>query len=185
MKKISISSVLILAATPVFAVGIFVGKVAADNDDHDHFNFRPGTLVLSRSVYIGTASSITVCETLPPNCVAGNVQVPLLVGGTASVAVSCGSATFDGTFPTVFNNDASDGSFGITSPIFLDELTTDGEPTIGEISRRVSSAKRRLGSIWSTRPEQSFSSQARRRQCRQRQQDRDLRDCPGRLHDGG
>ena len=29
-------------------------------------------------------------------------------------------------FPTVFNNAATDGHFGITSPIFLDDLTTDG-----------------------------------------------------------
>jgi hypothetical protein len=105
MKKTNVSSVLILAATSVLAVGIFVGKVTADSEDHDHFNFKPGTLVLSRSVYTGAASSITVGETLPPNCVASNVQVPLLAGGTASVAVSCGSATFDGTFPAVFNND--------------------------------------------------------------------------------
>jgi hypothetical protein len=106
---------------------MFVGKVAANNDDHDHFNFRPGTLVLSRSVYAGNASSVTVGQTLPPGCVAGNVQVPLLAGGTASVAVACGTATADGSYPTVFNNDTADGSFGITSSIFLDNLTTDGE----------------------------------------------------------
>ena len=35
-------------------------------------------------------------------------------------------ASADGTFPGVFNNAATDGHFGITSPIFLDELTTDG-----------------------------------------------------------
>jgi hypothetical protein len=40
--------------------------------------------------------------------------------------VTCGTASVDGTFPTVFNNDATDGSFGITSPIFLDAITTDG-----------------------------------------------------------
>lgn len=32
----------------------------------------------------------------------------------------------DGTDPTVFNNDGADGSFGITSQIFLDNITTDG-----------------------------------------------------------
>jgi hypothetical protein len=31
-----------------------------------------------------------------------------------------------GTYPSVFNNDGPDGSFGITSPIFLDDITTDG-----------------------------------------------------------
>jgi hypothetical protein len=125
MKKILISSALIVAGTALLMGGTFVRKVAADNDDH--FKFRPDTLVLTRSVYTATASSITVGETLPPNCVAGNVQVPLLAGGTVSVAVTCGTATFDGTFPAVFNNDASDGNFGITSPIILDNLTTDGQ----------------------------------------------------------
>jgi hypothetical protein len=52
--------------------------------------------------------------------------LPTLSGGTTSVTVACGSATYDGTFPAVFNNDASDGNFGITSPIFLDYLSTDG-----------------------------------------------------------
>jgi hypothetical protein len=53
--------------------------------------------------------------------------VPLLAGGTASVKVKCATAVADGTYPTVFNNDVPDGSFGITSPIFLDNLKTNGE----------------------------------------------------------
>ena len=32
-------------------------------------------------------------------------------------------ATDDGTYPTVFNNNLVDGSFGITSKIVLDKLT--------------------------------------------------------------
>jgi hypothetical protein len=44
------------------------------------------------------------------------------------VAVTCGAAIADGTYPTVFNNNGKvDGSFGVTSPIFLDQLTTHGE----------------------------------------------------------
>ena len=45
---------------------------------------------------------------------------------TPPIAVPCSVASADGTFPGVFNNAATDGHFGITSPIFLDELTTDG-----------------------------------------------------------
>jgi hypothetical protein len=81
---------------------------------------------MARSVYIGEASTITVGETLPIGCVNGNVLVPQIAGGNATVAVSCGSATYDGTFPNVFFNDNSDGNFGITSPIFIDNLSTDG-----------------------------------------------------------
>jgi hypothetical protein len=120
---------LIIAAASALAAATFVGKVAADDDHHDQFGrfgFVPGTLVLSRSVYVGTASTVTVGQTLPPGCVAGNVAVPLIAGGNASVAVTCATAIADGTYPTVFNNNGADGSFGITSPIFLDNITTDG-----------------------------------------------------------
>jgi len=48
------------------------------------------------------------------------------------VAVPCGFASDNGEFPNdqdshnVWNNAGSDGSFGITSPIFLDNITEDG-----------------------------------------------------------
>jgi hypothetical protein len=73
--------------------------------------FLPGNLVVSRSVYVGTADLFTPGVTeLPPGCV-----------GSA-----CTPAVADGTYPGVFNNDASDGSFGVTSPIFLDQITPNG-----------------------------------------------------------
>jgi hypothetical protein len=129
VKKKLVPTALIISAAVALATGTFVHKVAAANDDQDgrgRFEFLPGTLVLSRSVYVGDASTVTVGETLPPGCVAGNVNVPLLAGGTTSVAVTCAPATANGTYPGVFNNDAADGSFGVTSPIFLDDITTDG-----------------------------------------------------------
>ncbi len=120
---------LFVAAASALALGTLVGAVSANNDD-DHsgrfFGFFPGTLVLSRSVYAGTPSTVTVGQTLPPGCVAGKVSVPLIAGGNASVSVSCATAIADGTYPTVFNNNGPDGSFGITSPIFLDNITPFG-----------------------------------------------------------
>jgi hypothetical protein len=88
------------------------------------------TLILSRSTYAGDASTVTVGQTLPPGCVAGTVKVPTLplsAGKTTNVTVACATATNDGTYPTVFNNDVADGSFGVTSPIYLDRITKDGE----------------------------------------------------------
>ena len=127
MKKILVSAAIAAALAAALAAGIFVTSVAAnDDDDFGHFGFFPGTLVLSRSVYVGKASTVTVGQTLPPGCVAGTVEVPLLAGGTVSVKVACGTATSDGSYPTVFNNDKSGGSFGVTSPIFLDSITPDG-----------------------------------------------------------
>jgi len=99
----------------------------ADEDHARHFEFKPDTLVLSRSVYVGTPDLLVPGVTLlPPGCVAGTVDVPLIAGGTTPVAVTCSTPTADGTFPNIFTNGAADAHFGITSPIFLDNLTTDG-----------------------------------------------------------
>jgi hypothetical protein len=75
---------------------------------------------------MGEAATVQVGQTLPPGCVAGTITLPLLGGGTTTVKVKCGKANTDGTYPAVFNNDTVDGSFGITSPIFLDQLKPDG-----------------------------------------------------------
>jgi hypothetical protein len=89
--------------------------------------FKPNSLVLSRSVYSGDASTVSVGQTLPPGCIAKTVTLPLLSGGTTNVKVKCATATADGTYPTVFDNNVPDGSFGVTSPIFLDNLSTEGK----------------------------------------------------------
>jgi hypothetical protein len=78
----------------------------------------PGNILVSRSVYAGAASTVTVGQQLPPIC---------------GSAASCpGKAISNGEFPNlndssnVWNNDNVDGSFGVTSPIFLDQLTPAG-----------------------------------------------------------
>ena len=75
--------------------------------------FLPGNLVVSRSVYVDTNSIIAGTTLLPPNCSPTNCPKPV----TAVV----GSA-----YPYVWNNDSVDGSFGVTSKIFLDQMTTSG-----------------------------------------------------------
>lgn len=73
------------------------------------FTFFPGNLVVSRSVYDNNPNNVTVGQTLPPNCTSG-----------------CVSAKNNGTYPQVWNNNLVDGSFGITSQIFLDQITPFG-----------------------------------------------------------
>jgi len=141
VNKRFMQGALIVAAASALAAATFVGKVAADDDHHDNFDrfeFAPGTLVLSRTVYVGTASTVTVGETLPRGCAGGAngstvVAVPTTTPNTTTnVTVPCGIASDNGEFPNlsdshnVWNNSGSDGSFGVTSPIFLDNLTTDG-----------------------------------------------------------
>ena len=80
--------------------------------------FTANNLVVSRSVYTGAASTVTAGQILPPVC------------GTQATCTT--AATDTGAFPSVgsnnnvWNNDAADGSFGVTAPIFLDQLTTSG-----------------------------------------------------------
>ena len=137
MKKPHTLALLAVAAAFVTA-GSVISKLSADDDQHsNHFKFQPDSLVLSRSVYVGTAATVTIGETLPRGCAGGAngssvVAVPLTAGGTTDVTVPCGIATDNGEFPNlsnshnVWNNANSDGSFGVSSPIFLDNLTTDG-----------------------------------------------------------
>jgi hypothetical protein len=103
-----------LAAATVAGLVAAVGPLsspAAHADTHPWF--LPGNLVVSRSVYVGQASLFTAGVTeLPPGC-------PTSAGG-------CTPAVADGTYPGVFNNDGPDASFGVTSPIFLDQITPDG-----------------------------------------------------------
>ena len=93
------ASVLTLAA--LAAIGIDANAQAV----------APGNLIVSRTVYAGTASTVTVGQTLP--------------GG--------GKAIADGSFPNVFKNETPDAAFGVTAPIFLDQLTTGGT-RIGSIA---------------------------------------------------
>jgi hypothetical protein len=69
---------------------------------------RPGNLLVSGSEYRG--ADITPGQTvLPPGCTTG-----------------CVTATADGRYPFVFNNALVDPSFGVSSPIFLYQLTQGG-----------------------------------------------------------
>jgi hypothetical protein len=103
----------------VIASFAFVGGLAAfawAAEDDDFNGFQPGNLVVSRSVYDNKASNITIGTILPPNCAA------TLAGCDAP-----SGAPDDGTYPTVWNNNQYDGSFGLTSKIVLDQLTPGGK----------------------------------------------------------
>jgi hypothetical protein len=101
----SIPSLEVLLA--VTSIAVFGANARADSSF-----FQPGNLVESRSVYDNNPANVQLGQVLPPNC----TTPP---GG-------CGNAIQDGTYPFVWNNDSVDGSFGITSKIFLDQITAAG-----------------------------------------------------------
>lgn len=92
----------------VVSLTALAGAVAASAQNGSAY-FWPGNLVVSRSVYDNNPKNITAGATLPPNCVSG-----------------CATAVNDGLYPYVWNNSLVDGSFGITSKIFLDQITPSG-----------------------------------------------------------
>ena len=92
------------------AAGIPAGAQQSDRDNGIHF--FPGNLIVSRSVYDNNANNVKVGALLPPNC--------------ANTVGPCAAATNNGTFPYVFNNALVDGSFGITSKLYLDQITPWG-----------------------------------------------------------
>lgn len=130
----------VLALTLLASTALASSFARADDDD---VHFRPGHLLLSRAVFANNAVAITPGVTqLPPNCVAPN----------------CVTANADGTYPTVFNNDLVDGSFGLTAKIVLDELRLDGDhvrslEVPNSASRGVSAGKDQMVTSFSSKSE--------------------------------
>lgn len=87
---------------------VSLGGIIAAAQSAQAFYFTPGDLVVSRSVYQGDAGTVTIGQTLPP-------------GSSGSI-----KAIANGTYPGVFANNSVDASFGVTAPIFLDQITVSG-----------------------------------------------------------
>ncbi|HWD25093.1 MAG TPA: hypothetical protein VG368_06485, partial [Acidimicrobiales bacterium] len=84
--------------------------------------FAPGDLLVTTGVWTTNADVTQGTTQLPPDCATANPAY-----------VTCGTAVAPGTFPLVFNNAASDGNFGVTQPIVLDEV----DPQNGQLVKAV------------------------------------------------
>ena len=105
------AAVVLITIAAVAATVVTAWPASADSlDRSDHAQARNGGLLLSRTVYTASPDSIT----------AGQTQLP------AGCTSSCVTAVADGSYPEVFNNESADPSFGVSSPIYLDQLTADG-----------------------------------------------------------
>jgi hypothetical protein len=144
-------------AALAFPINLCAQDFDFDHDDgfgfgygHPEFHgFVPGSIVLSGTVYVGRADTVVPGEVLPPGCLntgtvtspnAATVNVPLLpadqtkTATTTAVTVTCGYASDNGEAPNlhdthnVWNNANTDGNFGVSSPVVLWDLSTDGFP---------------------------------------------------------
>ncbi len=148
------------SAAIVASLSMTVGCIAAsaqsfghdkDSDhhrDHEFHGFVPDSIVLSGTVYVGSADTVTPGEVLPFGCLntgpvtnpnPATVNVPLLPADqtssttTTAVTVTCGYASDNGEAPNlkdnhnVWNNANTDPNFGVSSPVVLWNLSTDGD----------------------------------------------------------
>ena len=99
----------VAGSVSIFAIPAAAGAAPAFGRSQDQFT--PGNLLVTTGVWTTNADITAGTTQLPPNCATANPTY-----------VTCGTAVAPGTYPIVFNNDAADGSFGVTEPIVLDEL---------------------------------------------------------------
>jgi hypothetical protein len=138
----------VVGSVAIFAVPAAAGASPSFGWGHDAFT--PGNLLVTTGVWTTNADITAGTTQLPPNCATANPAY-----------VTCGTAVAPGTYPIVFNNDASDGSFGVTEPIVLDELnahsgrlvkavTVPDDPANGDYLTTSFSSKSELQVIQST-----------------------------------
>ena len=106
-----------IAALSMLAGGAAANAQFWNNDGRNNQVFFPGNLVVSRSVYDNNPNNVKVGTVLPPGC-----------SGTSAGCSAASGAPDNGTYPYVFNDVLYDPSFGITSRIFLDQITPFGWP---------------------------------------------------------
>src|SRR6202050_67790 len=114
LRRLLISTTAAISMSALLAAIPATAQDSKGNHYHQRF-FFPGNLVVSRSVYDNNPKNVQVGEILPPNC----AQTQGGCGGT-------GGAPYNGIYPFVWNDDLYDGSFGITSKIYLDQLIPFG-----------------------------------------------------------
>ena len=100
----------VLSAAGVLAAATTASASTARVADHrQSHDLIPGDLLVSESYYRNDPDIVAGQTVLPPGCTTG-----------------CATAIANGDYPFVFNNDTVDGSFGVTSRLFLREITPSG-----------------------------------------------------------
>ena len=104
-----LASGLAIAALTCGSLAVASSASASPRPGQDSF-LRPGNLLVSGSYYdVNPDALVPGVTVLPPGCTTG-----------------CVTATNNAAYPQVFNNVLVDPSFGITTPIMLDQITPSG-----------------------------------------------------------
>src|SRR6476659_4647759 len=93
----------------ILVVASLVIAAAAQARSRGRDEASPGTQLLVSGSRYREADLQPGVTVLPPGCTTG-----------------CATATADGAYPYVFNNDLADPSFGVAAPIFLERITPEG-----------------------------------------------------------
>jgi PEP-CTERM motif-containing protein len=105
--------------TAAGALAAVLAAAAAPPASAAPISFVPGDLAVTYSVYPGLANPYTGST--------GGYTTPDIVAGTTVLPVSPPvAASNGGSYPGVFGNTSVDGNFGITSPIYLGQITPTG-----------------------------------------------------------
>ncbi len=130
-------SALAAAAVAALAVASAAGAQARPHFggfDHHGSGLRPDSLVISGTVFPREGISVTAGQNLPfvDTYVGGPEAKALETSKTATlsdwVPETFAPAVVGGQYPEVFNNDSSDGSFGVDTPIDLWDVSLGGRP---------------------------------------------------------
>jgi hypothetical protein len=110
LTVLSTAGVLAATTAATAATASAATRPAFGHQDHDVI--VPGDLLVSESHYTNDSNIVAGQTQLPPGCTGSN----------------CVTAIANGDYPSVFNNVTVDANFGVTSRLYLQELTPDGRP---------------------------------------------------------
>ncbi len=105
--------------TAAGALAVIVAAAATSSAIAAPIGFTPGDLAVTYSVYPGLTNPYTGSTGgyVTPDIVAGTTVLPISPPATASNG---------GSYPGVFSNTSVDANFGVTSPIYLGQITPTG-----------------------------------------------------------
>jgi len=108
--RTALTGSLLLAGVSSTAFAVDTSVLPSDLINSGPITFNTGDLVVTSSIYEGTNTAITPGTTL--------------LSGTNATTTS--TATADSSYLNVWNNTKPDGSFGVTSPLLISDVSTNG-----------------------------------------------------------